>query len=190
MKHHLFKPLWILPFMHGVRQRVWNLSDFDWMRGHGLCPQEPGRSTVPSISAPRPGPHHGGPQDALVIRTSHPIGRLPSHQADRRGEITPFPLQHLGSILKTHSRYFQWSPGDYAMLSVHTISNIPQATILWHGFWSRYARWTQPQAGLESVFPLWHPVTTNVASKIPMTRMKIICSFWWCIRVYLQSQID
>ena len=27
-----------------------------------------------------------------------------------------FPIKHLGSRLKTHSRYFQWSPGDYATL--------------------------------------------------------------------------
>ena len=56
-----------------------------------------------------------------VIRTSQLIGRLAgrhaSHQADRQGEMTSFPLKHLGSRRKTHSKDFQWSSSDYATLS-------------------------------------------------------------------------
>ena len=91
------------------------------MWGHGLCPQGPERSTVSSISAPRPRPHCGGPQDAKATRTSHSngglAGRHASHQADRRGEMNSFLLKHSGSRLKTQPGYFQWSPGDYATLS-------------------------------------------------------------------------
>ena len=31
--------------------------------------------------------------------------------------MTSFPLKHLDYRLETHSRYFQWSTGDYATLS-------------------------------------------------------------------------
>ena len=65
---------------------------------------------------------------------------------------------------------------------VRMISNIPSS--------NNYVTWSLIQicemiadswAGLESVFLLWHSVTTNEASKMPLIRMKINCSFKWCI---------
>ena len=53
---------------------------------------------------PRPRPHRGGPQDAQVIRAYIPVDPLAgwhaSHQADRRGEMTSYPLKQWALDLK------------------------------------------------------------------------------------------
>ena len=152
-----------------------------------FCPQGQEKSTVSSISAPRPHPHHWGPQDARIICTSQSIGRYASqhasHQAGRLGEMTSLQLKHLGSSLKTHSRYFQWNPSDYALLSrLHDFKHPLKQQF--YGIVSDPDLWDDHKLRLDWTWIGISSVTTcnyQCRSKKQMTCIKIICSFRCCI---------
>ena len=126
-----------------------------------------------------------------LIRTPQLIGRHADRQTDRRWEMTPCPLKQVCWRLKIHARDAEWNPGDYAMqFWFSRIQTAPQPTSAWRRRGSRFSRWSQGQAGFESVNLLQHPVRANRTSKMWIMWPRIISSFQRCTILWEKSPLS
>ena len=126
-----------------------------------------------------------------LIRTPQLISRHADRQTDRRWEMTPCPLKQVRWRLKIHARDAEWNPGDYAMqFWFSRIQTAPQPTSSWRRRGSRFSRWSQGQAGFESVNLLQHPVRANRTSKMWIMWPRIISSFQRCTILWEKSPLS
>ena len=126
-----------------------------------------------------------------LIRTPQLIGRHADRQTDRGWEMTPCPLKQVRWRLKIHARDAEWNPGDYAMhFWFSRIQTAPQATSSWRRRGYRFSRWSQGQAGIESVNLLQHPVRANRTSKMWLMWLRIIPSFQRCTVLWEKSPLS